>query len=47
MVLTISAVLILTFTLGLFSAVILLVFPGIAGILMLFNICFKHIMEKY
>ncbi len=44
---TIFSVFILAYALGIFSAVVLFVFPGIAGILLLLNVCFKHIMEKY
>jgi uncharacterized membrane protein YesL len=44
---TISLVAILTYALGIYSAVVLFMFPGITGILLLLNVCFKNLMEKY
>jgi len=37
----------LTSTLGVYSVIILLLFPGMSGVLLFTNICFSYIMRKY
>jgi len=38
---------VLTSTLGIYSVIILLLFPGISGVLLFTNICFSYVMKKY
>ncbi len=47
LIILISMVSILTIISGFYSLIVLFIFPGLAGLFLLLNIYFKHILEKY